>query len=195
VQFGLFKTIQYGRMVSFFSQKYIMVSIFAFAFVYLEQQTYMEKTQYIQNLNILKWGIVIIFILALGMGFGFLPMKYLSIHNEVFSMLESFTDNNFQKGIVDPAITQAALEIQDSLENYDLNWLFIKNITGYGNLLTLLVIGGGFLVQRVFFRQFPIRKIFENLFPETVIKFWDQMVETLGLINQESNDNNKTDFE
>lgn len=185
IQFGLYKTIQYGRLISLFSQKYIMVSIIAFAFVVIEQQSYMEKTQYLGNLNILKWGIVIIFIAAIVMGFGYLPMKYLSIHNYLVSSLDSFMDGYLQNGMIDAGLTEAALNIQDSLDSYDLNWLFIKNITGYGNLLTLSVIGGGILIQRLFFKEFPLRKIFEYLLPESIIGTWDGLIQTLGFVEEE----------
>lgn len=186
IQLGLFKTIQFGRLVSFFSQKYIMVSIFAIAFIFIEQHSYMETTQYLGNLNVLKWGIVIIFLGTIAMSFGYLPTKYLSIHNKIQNMLEVFVDGSYRNGTYDTALTESVLIIQDSLEDYNLNWLYIKNITGYGNILTLSVIGGGLLVQRIFFKDIPFRKLFELLLPSDVMTFWDNLVQNLGFYGDPS---------
>jgi hypothetical protein len=197
IQVGLYKTVQFGRLVSFFSQKYIMVSIFAIAFVFIEQHSYMEKTQYLGNLNVLKYGIILIFLSTIAMSFGYLPMKYLSIHTTIQNLLETFVDHSYQTGTYDPALIESVLTIQDSLESYNLNWLFLKNITGYGNILTLSVIGGGLLVQRLFFQDIPFRKVFELLLPSDIMEFWDGFLRSLGFTSGQStsSDNNQSDLD
>jgi hypothetical protein len=171
---------RFGRSISFYSQKYILVSILAIIFVIIEQHSYMKKTQWLGNLDIMKSGVVVLFSTVLVVSLLYMPMIYHGVHSQLETALDSLMINlNVSSENTDPFI--AMREMYKYLESYDLPWLYGNIITGYGNIITLIVIGGSFLLRNFFFKEFPFNKITKLMLPSFLMNAIEKALGTFGI--------------
>jgi hypothetical protein len=128
----------------------------------------------------LKSIVFLLFIASLVISLGYLPMVYHGVHSHIQAGLYDSVDAlSLSDDISAPLDTLA--QTHDQLESHDLSWLFIRTISGYANLLTLVVIGGTILIQRLFFKTIPMRKIAELVLPKFILDAIDKIIGSLGL--------------
>lgn len=207
IQRAALELYRFGRDISLYSQKYVMVSILALIFVVIEQHSYMEKTQFLGSLNLMKSGVVLLLIGTLGVSLGYLPTIYRNVHKEIQSALDEFVEEleipeNLSATPTTLAKTQEQPEspedlsstlttladTQEQLESHDLRWLFISTISGYANILTLAVIGGSILIRKAFFKEIPVGQIAMIVLPDFMMKGFGRMTETLGIQHNKASD-------
>ena len=180
IQLATLQLNEFGRMISSYSQKYVMVSILALAFVIIEQHSYMEKTQFLVSLDIMKLGVVLLLVGALGLSLGYLPIIYSDVHKEVQSTLDEFVDKLENPEDLSATLSTLA-DTQEQLESHDFRWLFISTISGYANIITLTVIGGSLIIRKAFFEHIPISVIARLVLPDFIIKVAKRTTGTLGI--------------
>jgi hypothetical protein len=179
LQLGAVQLSELGRMVSFYSQKYLMVSVLAIVFVAVEHHSYMEKTQWLGNLDVMKLGVVVLFAGALVISLVQRPITYRTVHAGIQDALDqqvktiSTSDDRLEEGAI-------LRDTQEFLENHDINWVYVKTLTGYGNILTLIIVGGALLVQRLFFKDTWVRKFVDLMLPEFIVKAAAKATNTFG---------------
>lgn len=180
IQLATLQLNEFGRMISSYSQKYVMVSILALTFVVIEQHSYMEKTQFLVSLDIMKLGVVLLLVGTLGISLGYLPMIYSDVHKEVQCTLDEFVDKLENPEGLSATLTTLS-DTQEQLESHDFRWLFISTISGYANILTLTVIGGSLIIRKAFFDHIPISIITRLVLPDFIIKLLERTTGMLGI--------------
>jgi hypothetical protein len=177
---GLMRTslalADFGRWISSASQKYLVVGILAFVYLIIEQQSSMESTQWLGNLDLLKVAVGFLFAAALLLGLIVLPTRYGVEHSRVQQLVDSRT-----LATAAPEDLDRLLEVQKYMDDHSLRWVFVETIAGYGNLLTLTSIGGFLLVQRLFFREIPVGYVARLILPSFVTKRIPAVGEVLGI--------------
>lgn len=171
---------RFGRHISSFSQKYILVSILAFIFVVIEQHSYMEKTQFLVSLNLMKIGVFLLLIGVLAISLGYLPYIYDDVHNDIQNGLDDLMGTLSVSEEISDTLT-VLRETQEHIESHNLRWLFLNIITGFGNIISLAGIGGILLIRNVFFKEIPFRRMAELILPTFLIKAIDKIISTFGL--------------
>lgn len=180
IQLATLELNSFGRHISSFSQKYILVSILAFIFVFIEQHSYMENTQFLVSLNIMKIGVFLLLIGVLAVSLVYLPMIYNDVHDQIQIRLDNLMGTlSASEGITDTLTVLR--ETQEHIESHDLRWLFLNTITGFGNIISLIVVGGILLIRNIFFKEIPFRRMAEYILPTFVIKAVDKAISTFGL--------------
>lgn len=179
IQLAALELNRFGRQISFYSQKYILAIILAIIFVVIEQHSYMEKTQFGVSMDIMKAGVLFMFIGILVVSLGYLPMIYRDVHFQIQIALDNMVGTLSISEEITDTLT-VLRETQEHIESHDLRWLFLNMITGYGNIISLTVIGGSFLLRNVFFKEVPFRKMAKLMLPTFFMNVIDQVTNTFG---------------
>lgn len=179
IQLAALELNRFGRQISFYSQKYILAIILAIIFVVIEQHSYMEKTQFGVSMDIMKAGVLFMFIGILVVSLGYLPMIYRDVHFQIQIALDNMVGTLSISEEITDTLT-VLRETQEHIESHDLRWLFLNMITGYGNIISLTVIGGSFLLRNVFFKEVPFRKMAQLMLPTFFMNAIDQVTNTFG---------------
>lgn len=168
--------VDFGGWVTGASQKYIVVSVLIFAYLILEQRSGMGETIMQGSIDRLKIGVWFVFLLSLGIGLVYFPSKYQSMHEGLQGALRSFVLNTSIVSDLD-----MSLSVQQHLEDHGFFWLITNAIFGYGNLITLSIIGGAIVIRKVFFSKVPFTLILKLVLPSIVYKRLLQILGELGL--------------
>ena len=162
---GALRLAGFGRWMAVGAQKYLVVSILLFVFLIVEQHSYMEGTQWLGNLDALKIAVGLIFLATIAVGLIILPMEY----GRAFSIFQASIETRFAKE-TSMADLDRLLSLQQFLDNHDLNWVFLSILTGRGNLLALIFLGGIVLIKRVFFEELPWQHVANLMLPSFITK-------------------------
>ena len=110
----------------------------------------------------------------------YLPMIYNDVHDQIQIRLDNLTGTlSASEGITDTLTVLR--ETQEHIESHDLRWLFLNTITGFGNIISLIVVGGILLIRNIFFKEIPFRRMAEYILPTFVIEAVDKAISTFGL--------------
>ncbi len=157
--------VEFGGRIALVSQKYVVTTLMAAVYVFLEQRSTMRETIFENSIERLKTGVWLGLIFTIGFSAIWLPGQYEDMYVGLRRALEVLT----------PATTQAEeigllITVQAYLEAHDIRWLLLTIATGYGNLTTLAIISGVVFVWRVFFKDVPIRAILQLFLPRYLIQ-------------------------
>ncbi|MBI4770870.1 MAG: hypothetical protein HY784_10795 [Chloroflexi bacterium] len=156
------------------SQKYVIAALLLVFYVVAEQRTYMKETLWpdsVDRLKVLTWTVLT---LTLGFGLIYLPARYAGVHGGVQQTLEKVV-----RGLTGTDEASVLLGVQSYLETHDLKWLLVKVATGYGNLITLMLVGGGLLLRRVLFQNVPLIGMLRLVLPSFALRPLTQLMEQL----------------
>lgn len=174
LQYGIIRLIQFGSWILESSQKYILVSLLIFIYAIVEQRTSMHETIMEISVERMKLAIWVGLIFTIGFALVFLPLNYESMHSELRFSIE-------QLSLSSPAPDSFGdiLSAQISLKEHNLQWLLVKTLTGYGNLVVYFVLAFSLFVWRLYFAKFPLRLIIKLIVPKIIIKWVNNFLDIL----------------
>lgn len=117
-----------GDFISSVSQKYMLTSVLIFLYALVEQRSFMVNTVLDTSVEWLKYIVWIGLILTISFSFFILPYQYLEAQVDIRKGLEALQ--------VDGGNSAEILSVQRTLRDYDLKWLMLQIVAGYGNLST-----------------------------------------------------------
>lgn len=173
---GAISIVAFGRRMVSASQKYLVVSILLFAFLIIEQHSYMETTQLLANLNVLKIGVGLFLLGTVIAGLVFVPTEY----GRMFARFQLSLETRFASTISMDDLDRL-LNLQQFLDDHDHRWLFLSILAGRGNLLGLVFLGGIVLIKRAFFQKKSWHRIAELLLPSFAIEWLKNAKKALGI--------------
>ncbi len=173
---GAFSMVAFGRWMVSASQKYLVVGILLFTFLIIEQHSYMKTTQLLTNLNFLKIGVGLLLLGTVVAGLVIVPMEY----GRMFARFQMSLETRFASTISMDDLG-ILLNLQQFLDDHDHRWLFLSILTGRGNLLALVFLGGIVLIKRAFFEEIPWKLIEELVLPSFAIKWLENIRKAIGI--------------
>ncbi len=146
LQIAAILLVDFGQWIARLSQKYIAASILAFVYLVVEQRSIFHKTILPESIDKIKLGVWVLFFVSLGFSILYLPSQYSRLHVMILNAVE-VNGTKFQNleelGVV--------MNVQQYLGDHDPQWLILQIISGYGNVLLIVLLGTMVLVKNLFF--------------------------------------------
>jgi len=162
IQFATIRLTQFGGFAAAVSQKYVLTALLIFIYVIVEQRSSMRYTILDTSVDRIKFVALFFFVFTIVFALILLPNRYEALHAHIQNQVEIMT--------FDPDHLNDILSIQESLEEHDLRWVFLKIITGYGNILTASIVGACIVLYRLFFDKVHVKYILRLIIPNYIME-------------------------
>ena len=172
IQYATIRLIEFGDLISEISQKYVLTTALIFLYVIIEQRSSMHNTILDTSVERLKYFVWAGLIFTVGFSLVVLPSQYDSIHMRIQNSIESMSYD-----LIYPDHLGDVLSMQKTLEDHDLRWVFLKIVTGYGNILTAAIVGIGIVAWRLFFEKVPVKYILGLVVPKYIMNRLEKISE------------------
>jgi hypothetical protein len=163
VQLAMIRLNEFGGFISTISQKYVLTSILTFMYVIIEQRSSMKRTILDSSIERLKYVVWSGMIFTLVFSLIVLPYQFQELHSYIRSHVETMPVDAMYAGHLNDI-----LGLQQLLADHDLRWLILQILTGYGNLLTVAIIGFSYFLWRLFFEDVPVKQIVRLIVPKLI---------------------------
>jgi hypothetical protein len=169
-----------GILLGKIAQKYIVLGFMGLIYMVLEQRTNIKQTLRPVSVDRMKIGVWILFIITLGFSLFYLPYIYSNLHIQIS---RTSTLDTVLAGINKSNVAELReyLEIRDYLNDHNTSWFLIKIFTGYGNIISLLILGILWVLRKTIFENIPAKEIIRIIFPTFVSKNIDAVFDELDL--------------
>ena len=167
--------VEFGIWIMTVSQKYIFGTILLLIYAIIEQRSTMQLTINETAIEIFKSVIWLEFLLALGFSFFFLPSLYSKWYLSLRSIL---TTNLIQNST--PEVIGELINLQQHLNNHDTRWLFVGIISGYGNLITTILLTTILILWRAYFYDVPLSNLTSLILPKWLVSRLEKFSEELN---------------
>lgn len=163
-----------GGEIAIDSQKYVIVSLLTFSYLMLLQLTNLRSNileESIDRVKIVAW---VVFLVAVGFSLVYAPTRYLGVHTQLrdawVRLIELPEANQFEISY-----------LLDQIEAHNLSWLMLKIVTGFGNVMALVIVGGALLLRKTVFKKTSVPQILYWLLPRYIFNPLSSTLHLLGL--------------
>ena len=167
--------VDLGNRLAEASQKYVAAGWITLLYLVAEQRTNMAKTIFVLSVDLMKYAAWIVFVIAIAFGMVYLPSRYGQVHSGAFRALAEATET-----IIGSPDLDYLISVQTHLESHGLEWLLLRALTGFANLLVLFALGAGFLLRNVLFKGLDAFKVLGLLVPSGVFRAVCRLADQLG---------------
>lgn len=166
IQTAALRLVHFGAWISTVSQKYFITCVLAFIYVIVEQKSSMRFTILNSSIDRLKTAVWIGLILTIGFALVYLPANFERSH----LMLNRVLEASLTQPLAGAEDLSDLISLQQYLEDHDIRWLLVSIVTGYGNVVSFIIIGLAVFLWRTYLKDFPLQGLIQLALPEYLIK-------------------------
>jgi hypothetical protein len=115
-------------------------------------------------------------IFTLGFSLVYQPREYEVSHGNLQQQLLIFAS-----GQADSEDLGYLIDLQQYLEEHNVEWIVVNTLTGYGNILTLILVGTSLVFWRAYFKDIPLSAVLALLLPQKVKELLDKIADSIKL--------------